>query len=493
MNESRHLMSGLNRHDSSVSIVIALLIYGFGAALSLAVRDMFNEDDWPILLHVAAMASIYFLWSRGKWGGSRFESYGAAILLSTLVFRLVAIIDTTIWGIQIDSWPPGINRDDPWWLMARGEAITQLSIIIVVSSWSLAIGGTSLRTGFIAPLGRKSNVALTAWVLYALAIAIETGRRIFELTYGSAETFLRVFYIGGVAATLLIANTRRGTRARIVWAAGLALPLSILAIGGGMKENILIPLIPTAALILTTARGWVARLGLLVAGILFVGLLQSFTTFARPILWSGAENVSIGRTIDEFQSEADPDSLSDGLRYALGRLNLTNSHAWTVAVVDGMGHDPEEVFGSALYVLIPRVVWPEKPLADPGGSHTRRVMGLRADQSMQTSTAAGFGGELYIGGGWTAVALGSLFLGLFIAGSQRFLARSRNGAALAIYNMSLFLTALRYDETHLVPWIAGSIALVLGLKLVVRALEFFVPEFSIQSGDDTLELRQTRP
>lgn len=482
MNELYRPAIGAKRNRPGLPAGFALLTYTFGVGLALAIRFSFEGDVWLVLLHIAAAASLYFLWSRGQWGEARFESFGAVVLLAALLYRLIGIVDVLTYGSRIEDWPASVYSSEPWWAITRGEVLTHLSLVLVVLSWHWLIGRNSVRTAFLVASKRRGKTHQSAWFFYFFAMALELSNRLFNLEYGSAAQMIHVFYLSGIAATLVIANARPNNKSRILWAAGLALPLSFMALGSNMKENIIIPLLPTGILLWVTSKKIGAKLVLLIAAILFTAFLQAYVSFARPILWSETETrISVEQTIDQFLLETSGEDLLRGLEGAIARLNLTNAHAWSVAIVDRMGYDPDSVFGLARDILIPRFLWPDKPLVDPGGIQTERLMGVSFHESTRTSIAMGFGGVLYIGGGWIAVVLGSVVFGLFVATCQVLLTKFATETALVIFNFVLFISALRWDEKTLVPAIAGMIVVVFGLTISARTLEWLVPTSPVSS------------
>jgi hypothetical protein len=452
----------------------AILVYVFGVILALGFYAIFDGEFWVVVLHLASSASFYLLWRRGYWGEARFDSYGAVVLLGAVGYRVVAIVDTLVNGIGIETWPPGVYAAEPWSVIVRGEILTQLSIFLVVISWHWAIAREPVQIGFLGKDGKRSNAAAAGWVLYWIGVALQFGRYVFGMDYGAAEQIVRVFDLGAVAAIVLIANSGSQGRAKLWLAFGLALPLSIAAVGSGMKENIIIPFVPPVLVLWIAFPSAKARAGMIVGGFLIMGLLQTFVAFARPLWWGETnERASVQATVEMFRSGTSQQNIMQGMTGMFERLNTTNPHAWSVAIVDQSGNDPEEVFGPILYMFIPRFLWAEKPLAAPGANQTRRLLGLRPGEEVTTSTAAGFGGELYIGGSWVGVVLGSIVLGLFLARIQHILASNGSGTGLSIYNMTLLLAALRFDEIHLLTFITGSVVLVSGLLIIDLVLGSF--------------------
>ena len=98
------------------------------------------------------------------------------------------------------------------------------------------------------------------------------------------------------------------------------------------------------------------------------------------------------KLIETFLAKIDAEKLLKGVDRTAARINLTNTHAWTMTIADNVGLLPDEIFGSLATIFVPRLIWPEKPIYDPGLQQSYRVFGYH--KRLVSSTAAGFVTEL---------------------------------------------------------------------------------------------------
>src|SRR5262249_32360165 len=148
---------------------------------------------------------------------------------------------------------------------------------------------------------------------------------------------------------------------------------------------------------------------LLSVGFAVLCVLQVFVQIVRDRVWSKGQDLSTDQVIEIFMDSTDLETLFGAVNRTANRVNLTNTHAWTMVIADNVGFLPEQIFGGLASIYVPRIIWPEKPEYRPGFEHTKRVFG--AKKRLQTSTASGFVTELYLGGGLIAAILGSVCFG----------------------------------------------------------------------------------
>lgn len=94
------------------------------------------------------------------------------------------------------------------------------------------------------------------------------------------------------------------------------------------------------------------------------------------------------------------------------RLNLVQAQAFAMAQFDG-GRRGETV-ELGLYALVPRTLWPGKPIMTPGAEFNYAMTGSTTSQS-----TPGIFGEAYWNGGWIAVVLVSLYVGFLMVWVDR--------------------------------------------------------------------------
>lgn len=130
---------------------------------------------------------------------------------------------------------------------------------------------------------------------------------------------------------------------------------------------------------------------------------------------------------------------------------------------------PGKTLSMAPYVLIPRILMPEKPILSPGLEFTWAVRGTQ----VESSTALGIFGEAYWNGGWTLVILISLAVGVGFAVLGNLVPQwvtRRDYVRLPIIVHGLHL-AWRIEDWFVPAYLGGTVfALIVsgGLYVVLR-------------------------
>lgn len=120
---------------------------------------------------------------------------------------------------------------------------------------------------------------------------------------------------------------------------------------------------------------------------------------------------------------------------------------------------------------IPRLFWPGKPL-DPGFDLPGYV-GLRG-----VSLSSSVVGELFMAGGFLAVALGGWFYGRLARGLSQFLAEANTPGALLIYSVGLF--AVLVGVRSMIELVLTSYVVLAWVGLVHLYRGFRIPRFGSQ-------------
>ena len=437
------------------ALLFSSAVYGFFLCWAvLLARIGVSDRTCLALAHVGGAVALLVCWKLGRWGSARFDSFGAALLLIGVAFRVFAFFDTLVFGTRIDDLYRfrTLPLPDPVIdLLLKGELITVVGMLLVACSWRVSVGPRIERFSL---LGNAYQVPPRLPLLvYVAAIAINVARRIFGLDFGPLAQVLTLVFTFGIAAIYFIA-IRRGSALRQVATAGvLALPMSLLALTSGMKEEMLFPFIPAAILYWTKFRHPLMRAAALVLGLALFGVSQLYVQYVRQTTWRGTDTLQVS-TEDLLQGfgQSTSEAESSETMKAVGlRLNQTTTHVTTVTLADHRGYAPMEIFGLIPASLVPRLLWPGKPVIQPGAMHTARILGgnIPAAQ-IRSATAAGFFTELYLGGWWWGTILGSILYGVLLAASQKWALGYTPGFGHGAYCFLVLYSTLRFDENHVV-------------------------------------------
>jgi len=264
----------------------------------------------------------------------------------------------------------------------------------------------------------------------------------------------------------------------VLRAVAICVPLAYFSLGAGLKENIIIALLPAGLVVWRYFNNLVSRMVLVGMMFILLAVITSFVTFYRERVWIGKSDASIAEIVQEYSesagSEGFQDSVADGLNIFLIRSNATYHHGWAISLADTDGFIPREMFAPLTYVFIPRFLWPGKPEITPGLEHSARLFGDRYIFASSSSTAAGYFPALYMGGGIPIILLGAALLGWMIARLSAFVVRYGNIYSSTIFYWGMVLFALRLDETWPVYALSGPIVNVVYIMFFGWLIMFFL-------------------
>ena len=462
-------------------LLCALFLYFFLLTFDwLLVSSGLPTDLALAVVHLSGALSLLVFWKYGRWGRAKFDSFGSALLLIGAAFRIQAMIDALIYGNRIDEiarYPNVPIRDSIYALFAKGEFITVTGLLLIGCTWRFFIGKDIEKYSFLH--GNQKIPRRTMDFLYGAAIFVIFLRKVVEVSFGPFEQVSLLLYIAGIAAIYYISSRRSTTARQLAAALILALPLSILALNGGMKEEIFFPFVPMALIYWTRYRYSLARVLAVSVFVIVLAISQLYVHHVRAMSWRSTGDldiptrVLIGSFIDNIGS-IDP---MDALNQISSRVNMTAAHAITVSLADHYGYRSVEVFGLIPASLVPRVLWPGKPILQPGALHTARILGVTDPISeIRSASAAGFSTELYLGGGWVGLILGAIVYAWLLAKTQKWCLRFSPGFGHQILSFITLYWTIRFDEKHIVYaytsiiftvifiWFAHTIVRLLGMK-----------------------------
>ena len=460
--------------------LLSCLVYGLFMALALLLSRMGADDSISLAVaHLGSGAALLTCWRHGRWGCARYDSFGAALLLVAAAFRLFAMVDALVYGTRVESmyqyWalPMPESVID---LLLKGEFITTVGVLLVACSWRLGVGDRVEHFSFV---GNAQQLPLKlALGVYLAALLVDIASSVLRIGFGPLEQLTSLLFGFGVAAIFFIGSHARTRVLQVVTAGLLALPMSFLAMRGGMKEEIFFPLIPAALLYWVRFNNATARGLALALGFAVLAGSQLFVQYVRETTWksTGQVDMSTSELVSGFGAQTDRMQSSYALDSISSRVNMTIAHATTVTLADNRGHEPEEVFGMIPASVIPRVFWPGKPIMRPGVMHTARILGGMVPVSqIGSATAAGFATELYLGGWWIGVVLGCVIYGLLLAWAQKWTWRHTPGFGHQALCFLVLYWTLRFDEKAVVyafTSVIFTVVFVWMLNRITRALGF---------------------
>lgn len=151
-----------------------------------------------------------------------------------------------------------------------------------------------------------------------------------------------------------------------------------------------------------------------VAGILTLPVLQAVTTFGRIVTWTEEKTTTslteiVGAvSLDEWSTYSEV-AQQRGLTEIWRRLSQSPSQVFAMNAYDS-GLEGES-FSTILWILVPRIFFPEKPIITQGEEFTTLVLG----DNLAGGTGPGFFGEGYWNFGWAGVIFVAVVLGMLLS------------------------------------------------------------------------------
>jgi len=451
---------------------LGTLAYALTVALLAASSPSLGDDWMPALFSAGAVISVA-IWSNVHWAdrASRYVSPGAVILLMCAVNRAFYVADYLLRGSRLEGWPFFSSAPDV--ALFKGEVITVLGTLLTVWIW-LRFGGLRLTgsEGWGA-LRAHSGLLLVLYALAAGSKGISARRPEFADSLGQLLPSLEA--VGLVTVAILPSLWVQSKHLRVAACLALSAPYLLSASSSGMKEEILLALIPLAFVAWTQYRTKTARAALAGTGIIVVALLASYVGFYRDEVWQRKQTASTANVAAQFLQKTEESgtvrTLSEGLTSFISRSNASYHRGWAVSIADEQGYEPALVFGPLIYVFVPRLLWPEKPPIKQGWEFSGLVFGDQFIAWSGSSTAAGFYASLYLGWGWPAVVIGAALAAVLLGMTFRLAARMGGHLAGALYAFAMVPFAVRLDDTWTVGVLSGpliSLVYVLAIVAVAR-------------------------
>lgn len=461
------------RSIKNAMMVGVFYLIGFG--LLCLFMDSLADIIILCALYAWGAISLYVYWRIESWGAARYNCFGAALLLFSMCFKGISLVDTIFYGTRYEYWPITIRLDDsPLAYFLQGECISILGMLILVCTWRISVKHDIDHLSFTQTRIKKSN--RLPWLVYGTALFTQFLLRMSNFDFGAYILLIAMFNTLGVASIYWISkpNHSKTSLLGVLLSVALALPLAYFSLGSGMKENVLFPFIPTVLIAWTVYGSVSVRILLITVGFAILALMQIYVGYVRQFNWQDGHVYSVSELSFYMATNLNAGGFWHGVDSMTARLNQAPSHAIAVALVDRDGFQPEEIFEPIPTSLIPRVFWPEKPILQPGSALTKRIQDSKLDVSQITSaSAAGFFPELYLGGGYIAVILGAILYG-FLAGKLQLFAiyRLPRFGVLAC-NFTMIYQAIRFDELHVVYAYTGIILSYILLISIIKSLSFF--------------------
>ena len=204
---------------------------------------MVVEDAWLLMLYVSGALAALLAWRWIRWQDdwTRYLSFGAVLLLMCVINRFFYIADYLIAGTRFSEWP--FTVEAPEVAVFKGEVISVLGILLTVVSWRMA-GGNRMSPSAI--LDRPNANYRVLRIIYFLSICGLIATESSPVISASLGQLLPTLLGLGIVCSFLLPLIKlREGFTRLIATALMSVPFLFVALGKGMKEEIIVALLPT--------------------------------------------------------------------------------------------------------------------------------------------------------------------------------------------------------------------------------------------------------
>jgi hypothetical protein len=426
----------------------AIIIYLTGGVFHIFLWRGGFEALALFCLYAASTLTLLSLWKGFCFDKNYISSYGSTTLFVSAILQIAAMLAVYLLSVGPTTLRPTVPEPLPPEILAlKANALSTIGLILVICSWRFVIWDKIENVSLTpeVPEQQLSAARLLYWGNLCTIAFISLGR----IEVFSVRQLLGALFSFAIASIFVLAQSKPPGLPRVSYSFLLALPFTFLALSNGMKEHIIFPLVPTALNTWFAIRGLPAKVFLLMFGCLCFVTLTLYVNYVRAETWYSRGQKSTPELLTGFVSHIRRNGIENGLEQSLARIEPSKPRMETIAIADGRGLEPNEIFGRLPAMFIPRALWPDKPVVAPGAEHSWRLENRRGSPPPgYWSASAGFFAELYLGGGYLGVILGSIIYGAAIGVMQRFAVQNMPGIAVNSLCFLSFYWSIRLEEAH---------------------------------------------
>lgn len=318
-----------------------------------------------------------------------------------------------------------------------------------VNCWRLRVPSIAVIVYLVGLTARLARVRLGRYAYLGNAADALTNPSSLNQAFSLLEQFTRY---GLILAALDAVAFSRSTRGRLTFRVMFALELTF-ALASGVKSELAFTLL-AVAVAYTAGRGRVSRRAV-VAGVATLAVLVPLNLAYREGIVSSAATGSFSplaavRRLPQLAAEtylgksADT-TLSGSADFASDRFREVDNLALIMqrSPSDIPFRSPVELLLGPVTGLVPRAVWPSKPLLSTGYAFSQEYYNLPA--GLYTSSAVTIPGDLYRHGGWAVMVLGMVVMGMTLRVVEK-CCRPYDDVRLSLFYGGFFLLLANFES-----------------------------------------------
>ena len=353
--------------------------------------------SWMLLWYAAATGLATL-----AWGSSSYEGQIAA---SSVVRALWLIaVAVTCWAAGYAAGPSALVRQ--WSARGMSRLAARRSTVVrgPLAPWALYAIATAARIATAATTGRLGYVG---------SISSATS----ATSYGQALAALSLLAPLGVMAAALRAYREQVPGARLTLAVLFLAEMVYGAVSG--DKSVFVIAVLAVVIPATAARRRMPKAAVIAGIAVFLTLVIPFTASYRASSRSSTATLSASQAVDEAPGILRQDVTASGMiraipasaSYLLQRISNISGPAVIMMRTPSQipWASPAQLVTGPVASLIPRALWPGKPILDAGYQFSQQYYELPSD--VYTASSITPAGDLYRHGGWAPVIAGMFLLG----------------------------------------------------------------------------------
>jgi hypothetical protein len=431
-----------------VYYLIFLILYNF----------RYSIEEYYILSALALLGAGYFykLFIKLVFIHSKsFFSFGTIFCFFQIIFHLFSFFIFFFFNkIEMggnlyntyELWPVLINYGDPYKYIIQAEAYFIISSTLMIWGW-ISFNGLDFSKNV---LGNKKSISDSRLIIIFIFLTIFNNLYLFiddfNDSIGELEPVLNFSWLIILCLFLYNTNRKYSFFNNIFLPTILVLPFLIPALYSSMKEVILLALVPTLIglwLLLNTKFKKLLFLGFFV---IFFGVLSVYVSASR-IIKASDQKISLNevfKNIDTLLNESDV--VYNLVQRILLRKNMMETSARGYYFIEKSEYHPEFGFKNSIPVLIPRILWKNKPKIIPAREFA--IITSDAGEDSLDSDTAGFFTSLHMAHGFFFGLICAFLFGVIIAVLQLSAQRTLSPVAKILFLLFLFYYSIRLDESY---------------------------------------------
>jgi len=258
----------------------------------------------------------------------------------------------------------------------------------------------------------------------------------------------------------------------------MLLPFIIISIKSGMKEPIIVFLIPILIDFFYRFKTFYGKLLLGFGSFITFLTFSLIADFIRLNFWGTKQNVNISKILQELSvtiTLLDFEFVLALVSKVLLRVSPLFYQGWTVSLKYINDIHYNGLFTNTFSMFVPRFLWPAKPLNNPEHEMTVIFYGDKIAES--TNEASGLFSELYVKEGFLGFLFLTILLGIYLFIIQKIAFSIKNKIIFNIFNFILLFSTCRLHEMYfnaILPGFFLYLIIIIILVTVINLISKFI-------------------